>query len=93
MTEWSDWSRCDAECGSGEQTRSRDILKPAENEEGCPDLEERQTCEAGFDLTRSQIIEREWRRGDIMLLFKCRVNILFTLTILTCDIISSCYCS
>jgi hypothetical protein len=29
MTEWSQWSNCSAECGEGEQTRSRTVVTPA----------------------------------------------------------------
>lgn len=39
--EWSDWTACTAECGGGDQTRSRDCNNPAPNYGGLD-------CEGAF---------------------------------------------
>ena len=45
VSNWSDWSKCDKDCGTGNQTRTRTITEEAQNEgQVCSILEESQTC-------------------------------------------------
>jgi len=37
MDEWTPWSACTGSCGQGQQNRTRDILVPAKNGDGCKD--------------------------------------------------------
>ena len=47
VSEWSDWSKCDASCGVGTRVRTRDVTREASNGgERCPDLEEQRSCRA-----------------------------------------------
>lgn len=45
MTEWSDWSQCSAECDSGVQTQTRQMIKPPRNGgSGCGETSKSQEC-------------------------------------------------
>jgi hypothetical protein len=45
VTDWSDWSACDKECGGGSQKRTRSVTKqPSNGGQGCPSLTEIQEC-------------------------------------------------
>ena len=50
FTEWTQWSRCDNDCGSGRETRTRTLLTPAYCGGDCPSMhtEETRDCES-FD--------------------------------------------
>lgn len=47
VSEWSEWTPCSSRCGSGSQTRSRQILQaPENNGQACPfNLSETRPCE------------------------------------------------
>lgn len=46
LSEWGQWSECDAKCGSGTRTRTRTILRAAEmGGKHCGSLIQRQGCE------------------------------------------------
>lgn len=43
-SKWSRWSKCDAECGSGNRYRQRQFLNPSQAEECRAELTERESC-------------------------------------------------
>jgi hypothetical protein len=45
VSNWSNWSTCDKECGTGSQTRNREInILPSNGGLTCPNLTEKQSC-------------------------------------------------
>lgn len=45
--EWSEWSKCDVSCGTGNSFRTREVLHPESNGgKQCPPLEEKKPCKA-----------------------------------------------
>lgn len=46
VSEWTEWSACSAECGGGQQSRSRVVLTspPSGDLSTCPDLQQSHTC-------------------------------------------------
>jgi len=43
--EWSEWTKCDVNCGFGKSERRREIIKPESNGGNeCPILEEKRSC-------------------------------------------------
>jgi cysteine-rich repeat protein len=42
LSEWSEWSDCDAKCGPGDQHRSRKVLRPAKNGGECSNMRTQQ---------------------------------------------------
>ncbi|XP_075156397.1 somatomedin B and thrombospondin type 1 domain containing protein vexed [Haematobia irritans] len=48
VTDWGQWSECNASCGAGIMTRSRKVLQPAQNGgKHCPTLLQKRACQ-GF---------------------------------------------
>lgn len=43
-TRWSRWSKCDADCGSGNQYRQRHFVNPSQAEDCRVELSEERTC-------------------------------------------------
>jgi hypothetical protein len=45
VSAWSSWGACSAQCGGGQQTRTRSVLQQAQNGgQACPALSESQSC-------------------------------------------------
>lgn len=54
MSGWGPWSSCDSECGPGSQSRSRMVVRNAENGgKHCPQLMQHRGCQGTKCHTRN----------------------------------------
>eukprot|EP00929_Paragymnodinium_shiwhaense_P087227 TRINITY_DN4747_c0_g1_i1.p1 TRINITY_DN4747_c0_g1~~TRINITY_DN4747_c0_g1_i1.p1 ORF type:complete len:1556 (-),score=307.09 TRINITY_DN4747_c0_g1_i1:124-4791(-) len=64
LSQWEDWSDCDADCGTGTQMRKREVVREAsEHARGChAPLDEVRTCEVTESPSCGERVDCQW--GD-----------------------------